>query len=568
MKFKSTLYERSEDRKVMESIIQPLFVKHLKKFLIACIVLQCLCIFFLSFIYVERRQDNEKKVVELADRLVKNTENEMQNNATCMERTVEFRSDYRTMFAQDDYEIISRISELQMLYDLRGYMTDVPYNYFIYDSTIDKFIELSTVHLQFSEYRNIRETIKKHCSEDKYENGRWYRAETASETVILSGWRYKNFVLGTWALESDFLTGLNATNWGKNGKVELIEGEKKTDEKVFHTFGDSILQYSLQKSNADFYVRITISPDAGFVRQLIASLLMVFVSVGVACTLAALAGSLRRSLLIPTQNLTEILDKYQDAGDGAGITKKKKASVQDAYEILDQLGKSADRMATQLYASELEKKQLAINFRNLQIRPHFLVNCLMMLSAMAENGEAEKVNQLTVCLANYFRYIMHDCMDMVTVEQEVSHMKDVIHINDEWNNYKLEFFCDIEAGTEKCEIPVLLISTFLENSIKHAVGRDGILRIDLCVRSEKNRLCILISDNGAGFQEEFLEHFRKGDFPKEKQGKHIGINNALQRLDLIYGGRASITLSCSEIGGANVEIQIPQEGIHEAADCG
>ena len=295
---------------------------------------------------------------------------------------------------------------------------------------------------------------------------------------------------------------------------------------------------------------------------------MVLISVWVTCMLTALVGFLRKSLLIPTQNLKELLDKYQDAGDDAEMKEKKKASIEDAYEILDQLGKSADRMATQLYTSELEKKQLAINFRNLQIRPHFFVNCLMMLSAMAESGEAEKVNQLTVCLANYFRYIMHDCMDMVTVEQEVSHMRDVIHINDEWNNYQLEFFCDIEAGTEKCEIPVLMISTFLENSIKHAVGRDGTLRIDLCVRSEKNQLCIRISDNGAGFQEEFLERFRKGDFPKEEQGRHIGISNALQRLNLIYDGRASIALSCGENGGASVEIRIPQEGIYEAADCG
>ena len=90
----------------------------------------------------------------------------------------------------------------------------------------------------------------------------------------------------------------------------------------------------------------------------------------------------------------------------------------------------------------------------------------------------------------------------------------------------------------------------------------------MCVRSEKNQLCIRISDNGAGFQEEFLERFRKGDFPKEEQGRHIGISNALQRLNLIYGGRASIALSCGENGGASVEIRIPQEGIYEAADCG
>lgn len=547
---------------------QPFFVKNLKKFLIICTVLQCLCVLFLSFVYVERRQSKERETEELADRLMKKVETELQNNADCMNQTVALRSDYRTMFTYRDYEMVNKISELQMIYDLRGLMTDVPYNYFIYDSTNNKYIELTTVQKPFSEYREIRETIEKQWSEGNYESGRWYRTKTPSGAVVSSGWRYMDFVLGTWTSEADFLSGLNTISWGQNGKAELIEGEKEADEKAFHVFGNSVLQYSLAGCNTEFFIRITISPDAGLVWQLIIPLLMFFISIWVTCTLVVLTGFMRRSFLIPTQNLTAILDKYQDAGDGAEMAEKKKASIEDAYEILDQLGKSADRMAGQLYASELEKKQLAINFRNLQIRPHFFVNCLMMLSAMAESGEAEKVNQLTVCLANYFRYIMHDCMDMVTVEQEVSHMRDVIHINDEWNNYKIEFFCDIEAGTEKCEVPVLLISTFLENSIKHAVGRDGTLRIDLCVRSEKNQLCIRISDNGAGFQEEFLERFRKGDFPKEEQGRHIGISNALQRLNLIYGGRASLALSCGENGGASVEIRIPQEGIHEAADCG
>ena len=132
---------------------------------------------------MERRQDNEKKVVELADRLVKNTENELQNNATCMERTVELRSDYRTMFAQDDYEMVTKISELQMIYDLRGLMTDVPYNYFIYDIRDNKYIELTAVQRPFSEYRDIRETIKKQWSDGNCENGRWYLTENASGSV-------------------------------------------------------------------------------------------------------------------------------------------------------------------------------------------------------------------------------------------------------------------------------------------------------------------------------------------------------------------------------------------------
>ena len=234
---------------------------------------------------------------------------------------------------------------------------------------------------------------------------------------------------------------------------------------------------------------------------------------------------------------------------------------------MDKLGKRADSLTTKLYASELEKKQLEINFRNLQIRPHFFANCLTMLSAMAENNEIEKINKLTVCLANYYRYIMHDCMDMVTVGQEISHMNDVIAVNDEWNSNQIVFTSEIEESTKNRKIPVLMISTFLENSIKHTVGREGTLRIGLKVWTEKKVLCIRITDNGEGFQKEMLEGFKLGIYPKEELGRHIGINNVIQRLKLIYTGRANVEFSCTESGGACVEIHIPQEETDEAFDC-
>lgn len=140
---------------------QPFFVRNLKKLLLISIVLQCLCILFLSWNYMERMRSRKRETEELADRLMEKVEFELQNNADCMNQTVALRSDYRTMFAQDDYEMVTKISELQMIYDLRGLMTDVPYNYFIYDIRDNKYIELTTVQRPFSEYRDIRETIKK-----------------------------------------------------------------------------------------------------------------------------------------------------------------------------------------------------------------------------------------------------------------------------------------------------------------------------------------------------------------------------------------------------------------------
>ena len=547
---------------------QPFFVRYLKKFLIISIVLQCICTLVLIAFYVQKRQTDEQQMVQIADRFVQKIESELQNNSNYMNQTVILRRDYRNMYQMNDLERVNKISDLQMIYKLLGEMADIPYNYFVYDREKDSFLELTRVDIQFSQYREIRNTLKERLKMDNEENksGVWYLAETPAGRVILSSWHYENYMLGTWTRECDLLSGINTIDWGKYGQVELLPGHKEQDEKQFHLWGNSVLCYSFPHCNTDFSVQITISKDGGLKWQMLIQIFQILMLMWVIGILIELTRYVRRSFLVPTQNLIEILEKYQTADSETGKPEND-TSLQDAYEILDKLGKRADSLTTKLYANELEKKQLEINFRNLQIRPHFFANCLTMLSAMAENNEIEKINKLTVCFANYYRYIMHDCMDMVTVGQEVSHMNDVIAVNDEWNSNQIIFTSEIEESAKNRKIPVLMISTFLENSIKHTVGREGILQIGLRVWTEKKVLCIRITDNGEGFQKEMLEGFRQGIYPKEKLGRHIGINNVIQRLKLIYEGQANVEFSCAENGGACVEIHIPQEETDEAFDC-
>lgn len=88
------------------------------------------------------------------------------------------------------------------------------------------------------------------------------------------------------------------------------------------------------------------------------------------------------------------------------------------------------------------------------------------------------------------------------------------------------------------------------------------MRIRLSARlanEERQYLCLEIADNGNGFSDETLRCLNEDPLSMEKDGRHIGIGNVIQRLNLIYDKQTRVLFSRSEMGGALVEIRIPTE---------
>ena len=297
-------------------------------------------------------------------------------------------------------------------------------------------------------------------------------------------------------------------------------------------------------------------------RIMILQVLQFALGLQVLIVLLVMMWQLRKNFIIPVKNLVEVLDRYRSVKEYRKQKKENEAPdvVNDAYQILDSLGNHVESLSLQLCKSEMEKKQLEINFRNLQIRPHFFVNCLAMISGMAQIGDVEKIQKMTVCISKYYRYICQDCLDTISLSAEIHHMENLIKIRGEWNANEIQFRYELETGTDKTRIPVLSVSTFLENSIKHAMTGAGILKIRLTAKkAERNMVSICITDNGAGFSEEVCEQLNQGALVADTGGKHIGINNVKQRISLIYGEKARILFRNTQEGGACVDILIPEE---------
>lgn len=109
-----------------------------------------------------------------------------------------------------------------------------------------------------------------------------------------------------------------------------------------------------------------------------------------------------------------------------------------------------------------------------------------------------------------------------------------------------------------CLIPPLIVQNFTENAIKHALVPGEMVSITVQAWAEKERLHISIRDTGAGIPDDVLK--RIDEFRKNREFRRdlgVGIQNAIDRLDLIFGEQASLHISRQDPRGTRINIELP-----------
>ena len=113
--------------------------------------------------------------------------------------------------------------------------------------------------------------------------------------------------------------------------------------------------------------------------------------------------------------------------------------------------------------------------------------------------------------------------------------------------------------------------------MKHGAREGSILKISITARRlemEEGALAnITVSDNGPGFTPQQLEELNKA-MPREENGRHVGLANALRRFQLLYGDGLAVAFASGREGGAKIELFLPLQAVtkgdaeDEIADCG
>ena len=212
---------------------------------------------------------------------------------------------------------------------------------------------------------------------------------------------------------------------------------------------------------------------------------------------------------------------------------------------------SALRITNEWFKNEKQKKEMEnekltseLAFLKSQVNPHFLFNILNNICSLARKKSDDTENAL-IKLSQIMRYMLYESKDeKVSLEKEVNYLHSYIELQRLRISDKVAVNFSITGDPGQLMIEPMLLIPFVENAFKHGVSylEESVINIILTVG--KNELTFRVENTVALKNEEV--------YPSESG---IGLKNVQRRLELLYPGRHS--LSVSEKGGFySIDLQI------------
>ncbi len=274
-----------------------------------------------------------------------------------------------------------------------------------------------------------------------------------------------------------------------------------------------------------------------------------------------------RTNMLVHKPLKNLVDAFAKAGQEGS-----------AFEVAKNYGDNEFRYLFERFNDMQEKQKLLtdeiIEQKNLtqkaelkqlqaQINPHFLYNSFLSLKSKIRNEDLEGAELLASHLSSYFKFITRNDESNISLRNEVEHARSYTSIQQIRFRNRLEIkFEELPDKYASMEVPRLILQPVIENALQYALEdkvADGILEISF-IESD----CMIeihVQDNGENLSDEKIEEIRKQLAQKKKV---TGVVNINQRLKLFFGEKSGVGIARSRLGGADITIRIPIDGIEKA----
>ncbi|MCK8520125.1 histidine kinase [Aquimarina sp. D1M17] len=176
-----------------------------------------------------------------------------------------------------------------------------------------------------------------------------------------------------------------------------------------------------------------------------------------------------------------------------------------------------------------EKQQAELNALKAQVNPHFLFNTLNTIYANALRKD-DNTPELLLKLSDSFRYVLDKSQnDLVAIKDEIQHIRDYIHLQQERLSEKVNVSFSSEIDHEKQEIAPLLLIGFIENAFKYTSILKGTgHNINIDIKLNNNNLYFTCENPYSDSDKTVLGL----DETWKKSG--VGMKSTQKRLQLLY----------------------------------
>ncbi len=195
-----------------------------------------------------------------------------------------------------------------------------------------------------------------------------------------------------------------------------------------------------------------------------------------------------------------------------------------------------------------------------QVEPHFLFNTLASIDHLIET-DPPRASQMQKNLIALLRASMPTMRETAAngnggvrdLGRELQVIRPYLEILKVRMEERLTTEIDVPEGLLSAEFPPMMIQTLVENAIKHGLepkAEGGHLRVKAEVVHGK--LAVSVADTGLGFGK------------AATAGTGVGLANVRERLQMLYGSKASVAITAHQPAGTLVTITVPYKPVEEA----
>ena len=459
-------------------------------------------------------------------------------------------------------------------------------SFFVYVPSRDDYMDVTQRGVTINEKDRIQRHVIDSIRENQFGTSsitRWQYERIGDENYLFHFVQAGNVYLGGWVRTEQLLSPLRTLQIGEEGAVLLVnrQGVPITDATLVTEYGISLKEdmsrYYLSGSEKKFLVvgaasgrsdfqLVALIPDQHILANLpylqsivwlITAATLLFVPIGLY--------SMRQAILVPLHRVLLTMKRVR-SGDWSS-----RVSLPKASDEFVQLGDAFNSMMTEIeelrvnvFEEQLHKQREELQRLQLQVNPHFFLNALNIVYNLAKVKNYELILEMTMSLIHYFRFMFRSNTSLVKLKDELEHTRNYLRIQSLRFPGRLSWAIDAPEYLSDTPIPPLVIQSFVENSIKHAMTMEEQVIISVRIRfadeDSGSRLSIRIEDTGPGFDDKVLEELQAGRSVENDRGERTGIWNVQRRLRLMYRNDAFVTFNQrAETGGAVVEILLPTD---------
>ena len=384
-----------------------------------------------------------------------------------------------------------------------------------------------------------------------YSHAQWFISEDHSQLLRVLYAKSMNVYLGTVILLPEFL----AAHKGMKGfdSLELFFGDEEVGKKAglltFNTKIDDGVYLSAEVSTRE------INASINFLQYALILFFVIYLAL-----IPILYQLMKRYMGIPLVHLNDAHAQLTAGNEDYRITEKANSQeFETAYESFNHMASSLQQLQKEVLEKELANKQLQVDYLQLQIRPHFLLNAFNVLYTLIQRGQREPSQEMVLFLSDYFRYLFRSGNEMQLFAKERRLIEDYMNITKIYYPESFEVSYQLDPLLDLMRVPPLLLHSFMENIIAHALLPDRLVHIVFSGEYDDGMVTFYISDDGKGIDRESMEAINHIAERPATDGKNVGIKNSILRLKYYYGDEASVICESEPLVGTTFTITIPYD---------